>query len=153
LRRSLRISVLLNKRQVDPDDEDRQAEGLSIGQRINGDAFIKKLIAAAMLIATSTGVGLAQDIEKGATVFKQCSMAIAARLAVSYGPVRRRKRRPGFGQSPRGPRRPRLIAAIPQSAKMRWLILRRRGSANDLFFLFRAISGVGALLYNGCAVV
>jgi cytochrome c len=33
---------------------------------------MKKLIAAAAMIATSTGVGLAQDVEKGATVFKQC---------------------------------------------------------------------------------
>ena len=35
---------------------------------------MKKFIAAAVLIATSTGVGLAQDIEKGATVFKQCQV-------------------------------------------------------------------------------
>jgi cytochrome c len=33
---------------------------------------MEKLIAAAVLIAASTGVGLAQDIEKGANVFKQC---------------------------------------------------------------------------------
>jgi cytochrome c len=33
---------------------------------------MKKLIVAAALIATSTGVGLAQDVEKGAIVFKQC---------------------------------------------------------------------------------
>jgi cytochrome c2 len=37
---------------------------------------MKKLIAAAMLIATSTGVGLAHDIEKGATVFKQCQVSL-----------------------------------------------------------------------------
>lgn len=33
---------------------------------------MEKLIAAAVLIAASTGVGLAQDVEKGANVFKQC---------------------------------------------------------------------------------
>ncbi|MGE5819587.1 MAG: c-type cytochrome [Deltaproteobacteria bacterium] len=33
---------------------------------------MQKLIAAAALIAASTGVGLAQDVEKGANVFKQC---------------------------------------------------------------------------------
>ncbi len=33
---------------------------------------MKKLIAAAALIAASTGAGLAQDVEKGANVFKQC---------------------------------------------------------------------------------
>jgi cytochrome c len=33
---------------------------------------MKKLIAATMLIATSTGASLAQDVEKGANVFKQC---------------------------------------------------------------------------------
>ena len=35
---------------------------------------MKKLIAAAMLIATSTGASLAQDVEKGANVFKQCQV-------------------------------------------------------------------------------
>lgn len=35
---------------------------------------MKKLILAAILIATSTGVGLAQDAEKGAVVFKQCQV-------------------------------------------------------------------------------
>lgn len=35
---------------------------------------MKKLIAAAALIATSTGAGLAQDVEKGANVFKQCQV-------------------------------------------------------------------------------
>jgi cytochrome c len=33
---------------------------------------MEKLIAAAVLIAASTGVGLAQDVDKGANVFKQC---------------------------------------------------------------------------------
>jgi cytochrome c len=33
---------------------------------------MKKLIAAAALIATSTAVSLAQDVKKGAIVFKQC---------------------------------------------------------------------------------
>ena len=33
---------------------------------------MKKWLAAAALIATSTGAGLAQDVEKGANVFKQC---------------------------------------------------------------------------------
>ena len=33
---------------------------------------MEKLIEAAALIAASTGVGLAQDLEKGANVFKQC---------------------------------------------------------------------------------
>ena len=38
---------------------------------------MKKLMAAAVLIATSTGAGLAQDVEKGATVFKQCQVCHA----------------------------------------------------------------------------
>jgi cytochrome c len=33
---------------------------------------MKKLIVTAALIAASTGAGLAQDVEKGANVFKQC---------------------------------------------------------------------------------
>jgi cytochrome c2 len=33
---------------------------------------MKKWLTAAALIATSTGAGLAQDVEKGANVFKQC---------------------------------------------------------------------------------
>jgi cytochrome c len=33
---------------------------------------LKKLIAATVLIAASTGAGFAQDVEKGASVFKQC---------------------------------------------------------------------------------
>ena len=33
---------------------------------------MKKLFMAAALIATFTGTGLAQDVEKGANVFKQC---------------------------------------------------------------------------------
>ena len=37
----------------------------------NGGMSIKKWLAAAVLIATSTGAGLAQDVEKGANVFKQ----------------------------------------------------------------------------------
>jgi cytochrome c len=35
---------------------------------------MKNLILAAVLIATSTGAGLAQNIEKGAIVFKQCQV-------------------------------------------------------------------------------
>jgi cytochrome c len=35
---------------------------------------MKKLIAAAVLIATSTGMALAQNAEKGAIVFKQCQV-------------------------------------------------------------------------------
>jgi cytochrome c len=42
----------------------------------NGDTFMKKLIAVAMLIAQSTA-GLAQDVEKGANVFKQCQVCHA----------------------------------------------------------------------------
>jgi cytochrome c len=38
----------------------------------NGGMSMKKWLAAAVLIATSTGAGLAQDVEKGANVFKQC---------------------------------------------------------------------------------
>ena len=34
--------------------------------------LVKKLIAAAALMATSTGAGLAQDVAKGANVFRQC---------------------------------------------------------------------------------
>lgn len=34
--------------------------------------MMKELIAAAALIATSAGTGLAQDVEKGATSFKKC---------------------------------------------------------------------------------
>jgi cytochrome c len=33
---------------------------------------MKKAILIALLTAASTGIGLAQDVEKGATVFKQC---------------------------------------------------------------------------------
>ena len=33
---------------------------------------MKKWLTAAALIATSTGAGLAQDVENGANVFKQC---------------------------------------------------------------------------------
>ena len=33
---------------------------------------MKKWLAAAAWIAASTGAGLAQDVEKGANVFKQC---------------------------------------------------------------------------------
>lgn len=33
---------------------------------------MKKFIAAAVLIAASTGAGTARDVEKGANVFKQC---------------------------------------------------------------------------------
>jgi len=36
--------------------------------------MMKKLIAAAALIAASTTAGVAQDIEKGANVFKQCQI-------------------------------------------------------------------------------
>lgn len=35
---------------------------------------MKKLIAAAVLIATSPGAGLAQDVAKGANVFKGCQV-------------------------------------------------------------------------------
>jgi cytochrome c len=38
----------------------------------NGGTPMKKWLAAAALIATSTGAGLAQDVEKGVNVFKQC---------------------------------------------------------------------------------
>jgi cytochrome c len=38
------------------------------------DMMMKKLIAAAALIAASTTAGVAQDIEKGANVFKQCQI-------------------------------------------------------------------------------
>jgi cytochrome c len=34
--------------------------------------LVKKLIATAALMAASTGAGLAQDVEKGANVFRQC---------------------------------------------------------------------------------
>ena len=34
--------------------------------------LVKKLIATAVLMAASTGAGLAQDVEKGANVFRQC---------------------------------------------------------------------------------
>ena len=33
---------------------------------------MKKWLTAAALIATSTGAGLAQDVENGANVLKQC---------------------------------------------------------------------------------
>jgi cytochrome c len=35
---------------------------------------MKKLIAAAVLLAISAGTGFAQDVEKGETVFKQCQV-------------------------------------------------------------------------------
>lgn len=38
----------------------------------NGKTSMKRLIAAAALIATLTGTALAQDIANGANVFKQC---------------------------------------------------------------------------------
>ena len=38
----------------------------------NGDMLVKRLVAAAILIAAPTGAGLAQDVEKGANVFRQC---------------------------------------------------------------------------------
>jgi cytochrome c len=34
--------------------------------------MMKKLVAAVALIVTFTGTGVAQDVEKGANVFKQC---------------------------------------------------------------------------------
>ena len=34
--------------------------------------MMKKLVVTAVLIATFTGTGVAQDVEKGANVFKQC---------------------------------------------------------------------------------
>jgi cytochrome c len=36
--------------------------------------LVKKMIAAAALMAAATGASLAQDVEKGATVFKQCQV-------------------------------------------------------------------------------
>ena len=34
--------------------------------------MLTRLVVAAALIAAATGIGLAQDVEKGATVFKKC---------------------------------------------------------------------------------
>jgi cytochrome c len=50
-----------------------------------GDSLMKKLIAAAVLIATLTGTSFAQDINKGAIVFKQC------RVCHSIGPGAKNK--------------------------------------------------------------
>jgi len=38
----------------------------------NGDMQVKRLVAAAVFIAASTGTGMTQDVEKGANVFRQC---------------------------------------------------------------------------------
>ena len=54
---------------------------------------MKRLIAVAMLIATSTGMGLAQDAEKGAVVFKQCQ------VCHSIGPGAKNKIGPGTQRS------------------------------------------------------
>jgi cytochrome c len=39
---------------------------------LNGDTLMKKLVVATVLGATFTGASLAQDVEKGENVFKQC---------------------------------------------------------------------------------
>jgi cytochrome c len=39
-----------------------------------GGTMVKSLVTAAALIVSSTGITLAQDVEKGATVFKQCAV-------------------------------------------------------------------------------
>ena len=52
-------------------------QGRTSSQRLNGDAVMKKLITVVVLIVASTGAGLAQDVEKGATVFKQCQVCHA----------------------------------------------------------------------------
>ena len=36
--------------------------------------MVKTLITAATLIVASAGVTLAQDVEKGATIFKKCAL-------------------------------------------------------------------------------
>ena len=36
--------------------------------------MVKSLITAAALIVSSTGITLAQDVEKGATAFKKCAI-------------------------------------------------------------------------------
>ncbi len=36
--------------------------------------MVKSLVTAAALIVSSTGITLAQDVEKGATLFKQCAV-------------------------------------------------------------------------------
>ena len=36
--------------------------------------MVKSLVTAAALIVSSTGITLAQDVDKGATVFKQCAI-------------------------------------------------------------------------------
>ena len=56
---------------------------------------MKKLIAAALLIATSTEAGLAQDVEKGANVFKQCQVchSIGPGAKNKIGPELPKKRR------------------------------------------------------------
>jgi cytochrome c len=39
-----------------------------------GGTVVKSLVTAAALIVSSTGITLAQDVEKGATLFKQCAV-------------------------------------------------------------------------------
>jgi cytochrome c len=43
-------------------------------KRRRGNMMVKTLITAAALIAASAGVTLAQDVEKGAIVFKKCAI-------------------------------------------------------------------------------
>jgi cytochrome c len=51
--------------------------------------MVTRLMAAAALIAASAGSGLAQDVEKGATVFKKClpCHSIGSGAANKVGPV------------------------------------------------------------------
>jgi cytochrome c len=53
-----------------------------------GDTMLRTLITAAALTAASAGVTLAQDVDKGATVFKKCAIChkIGAGAANSVGP-------------------------------------------------------------------
>jgi cytochrome c len=54
-----------------------------------GNLMVKVLIAAALLATATGGIASAQDVEKGAVVFKKCSIChkIGPGAGISIGPV------------------------------------------------------------------
>ena len=50
-----------------------------------GGTMVKTLVTAAALIVSSAGVTLAQDVEKGATLFKQCAVCHKIGSAATNG--------------------------------------------------------------------
>jgi cytochrome c len=59
------------------------------GGRREGDVMVTRLLVSAVLIAALTGVASAQDVEKGANVFKKClpCHSIGAGATNKVGPV------------------------------------------------------------------